>query len=103
MFETHFSYSKLTFKTRNSLFLLETHFSYSKHTTRKIESPDTDITLSGTNYSYLERIFGIQEMFEQLKFDCTFVFSQCLAKICIGALGYTHKIVYKQQYTCMNK
>ena len=27
---THFSYSKLTFLTRNSLFLLETHFSYSK-------------------------------------------------------------------------
>ena len=28
--ETHFSYSKLAFLTRNSLFLLETHFSYSK-------------------------------------------------------------------------
>ena len=27
---THFSYSKLTFLTRNSLFLLKTHFSYSK-------------------------------------------------------------------------
>ena len=30
LLETHFSYSKLTFLTRNSLFLLETHFSYSK-------------------------------------------------------------------------
>ena len=32
LLETHFSYSKLTFLTRNSLFLLETHFSYSKLT-----------------------------------------------------------------------
>ena len=30
LLETHFSYSKLAFLTRNSLFLLETHFSYSK-------------------------------------------------------------------------
>ena len=30
LLETHVSYSKLTFLTRNSLFLLETHFSYSK-------------------------------------------------------------------------
>ena len=30
LLENHFSYSKLTFLTRNSLFLLETHFSYSK-------------------------------------------------------------------------
>ena len=32
LLETHFSYSKLTFLTRNSLFLLETHFPYSKLT-----------------------------------------------------------------------
>ena len=30
LLETHFPYSKLTFLSRNSLFLLETHFSYSK-------------------------------------------------------------------------
>ena len=30
LLETHFSYSKLAFLTRNSLFLLETRFSYSK-------------------------------------------------------------------------
>ena len=30
LLEPHFSYSKLAFLTRNSLFLLETHFSYSK-------------------------------------------------------------------------
>ena len=53
LLETHFSYSKLTFLTRNSLFLLETHFSYSKLTFLTRNS----LFLLETRFSYSKLTF----------------------------------------------
>ena len=53
LLETHFSYSKLTFLTRNSLFSLETHFSYSKLTFLTRNS----LFLLETRFSYSKLTF----------------------------------------------
>ena len=53
LLETRFSYSKLAFLTRNSLFLLETHFSYSKLTFLTRNS----LFLLETRFSYSKLTF----------------------------------------------
>ena len=53
LLETHFSYSKLAFLTRNSLFLLETRFSYSKLTFLTRNS----LFLLETHFSYSKLAF----------------------------------------------
>ena len=53
LLETHFSYSKLTFLTRNSLFSLETRFSYSKLTFLTRNS----LFLLETRFSYSKLTF----------------------------------------------
>ena len=53
LLETHISYSKLAFLTRNSLFLLETHFSYSKLTFLTRNS----LFLLETHFSYSKLTF----------------------------------------------
>ena len=59
LLETHFSYSKLTFLTRNSLFLLETHFSYSKLTFLTRNS----LFLLETRFSYSKLTFPGNTLF----------------------------------------
>ena len=56
LLETHFSYSKLTILTQNSLFLLETHFSYSKLTFLTWNS----FFLLKTHFSYSKLTFLTQ-------------------------------------------
>ena len=58
LLETHFSYSKLTFLTRNSLFLLETSFSYSKLTFLTRNS----LFLLETHFSYSETHFSYSKL-----------------------------------------
>ena len=59
LLETHFSYSKLTFLTRNSLFLLETHFSYSNlaFLTRNSLFFRNSLFLLVTHFSYSKLTF----------------------------------------------
>ena len=59
LLETHFSYSKLTFLTRNSLFLLETRFSYSKLTFLTRNS----LLLLETRFSYSKLTFLTRNSF----------------------------------------
>ena len=56
LLEIHFSYSKLAFLTRNSLFLLETHFSYSKLTFLTRNSRNS-LFLLETRFSYSKLTF----------------------------------------------
>ena len=59
LLETHFSYSKLAFLTRNSLFLLETHFSYSKLAFLTRNS----LFLLETHFSYSKLTFSGNTLF----------------------------------------
>ena len=59
LLETHFSYSKLTFLTRDSLFLLETRFSYSKLTFLTRNS----LFLLETHFSYSKLTFPGNTLF----------------------------------------
>ena len=59
LLDTHFSYSKLAFLTRNSLFLLETHFSYSKLTFLTRNS----LFLLETHFSYSKLTFSGNTLF----------------------------------------
>ena len=62
LLKTHFSYSKLAFLTRNSLFLLETHFSYSKLTFLTQNS----LFLLETHFSYSKLTFPVNTLYGSL-------------------------------------
>ena len=83
LLETRFSYSKLTFLTRNSLFLLETHFSYSKLTFLTRNS----LLLLETHFSYSKltfpgnTLFGIYLMID-IQNVTTLATGRILASVC---------------------